>query len=84
MESKIYTAQELSETANNLDSVYVAPECEDKKEQYKHLSLASIMLRQAAEMRERLDELLLTFHSCPDERDLLNYILYGNTGKDGK
>lgn len=48
-----YTAKEMREAADNLDSVYVAPECEDKKEQYGYLSKASMMLRQAADNMER-------------------------------
>lgn len=48
-----YTAKEMREAADNLDSVYVAPECEDKKEQYGYLSIASMMLRRAADAMER-------------------------------
>lgn len=51
--TKTYTAQEMRVVADNLDSVYVAPECEDKEEQYKFLSLACMMLRQAADLMER-------------------------------
>lgn len=45
-----YTAEDLRKVADNLDSVYVAPECEDKKEQYGYLSMASMMLRQSADI----------------------------------
>lgn len=48
-----YTAQEMREMADNLDSVYVAPECEDKKKQYGYLSISGMMLRQAADAMER-------------------------------
>lgn len=48
-----YTAKEMREVADNLDSIYVAPECEDKKEQYGYLSIASMMLSQAADAIER-------------------------------
>lgn len=68
--AKVYTAQEMRNCADNCD--------------WRINPCVAEMLRQAAEMRERLDELLLDFHSCPDERDLFNYILRGDAGKEGK
>lgn len=37
-----------------------------------------------AAMVERCEEARLDFHSCPDERDIINYILRGDAGKDNE
>lgn len=54
--AKQYTAQEMRKVADDLDSVYVAPECEDKKEQYGYLSIARMMLLHAADDLERKEK----------------------------
>ena len=74
-EERKYTAQELRKQSDWFR--YKAAWTPDNS-----FYVTEKMLRQAAEMRERLDELLLKFHSCPDERDLFNYILHGDVLND--
>lgn len=88
MASRVYTAQEMREMAtacqDNADCILADVEAEGGctyqplcKNDVAEYSTISDMLRQAADMRSRVDELSLTFHSCPDQRDMLNYILRG-------
>lgn len=85
MASKIYTANELREAADffvrNAEMV--------RRKVLSNAILANIhdlipMLHQAAEIQERCEEARLDFHSCPDERDIINYILRGDAGKEKK
>ena len=85
MENKTYTAQEMREAADffvrNAEMV--------RQKVLSNAILANIhdlipMLRHSAEVVERCEEARLDFHSCPDERDIINYILRGDAGKEEK
>lgn len=93
MKSKVYTAQEMRERADNIDPRKNETESKtllrvltngkkvlgsSQVSDTDCLEHAANMLRQAADIRERIDDLLLTYHSCPDERDMLNHILRGD------
>lgn len=57
-----------------------------KRGGFEHMSnrikQCSAALLAYAAMVERCEEARLDFHSCPDERDIINYILRGDTGKE--
>ena len=96
MASKVYTAQEMREieqlinlNSSDEDCLFICNYTKDKWEMenifdYNEEATLKVkaMLRQAADMRERIGELLITYRSCPAERDMLNYILRGDAGKE--
>ena len=80
--TKIYTAQEMRDIAENITRVDVMDGLTCREHCYPVEKEVKSMLRYAADVVERCEEARLDFHSCPDERDIINYILRGGAGKE--
>ena len=88
MRDKRFTAQEMREVAEGLVDSCIA---DNISILVGHGNLKVVkgdrivaILRYAAEVLGRCAESRLNFHSCPAERNIIDYIIRGNSGKEEK
>ena len=100
MASKIYTAQELRETAENITRVDVMDGLTCRKHCYLIEKEVESMLRHAAEIQERCEKVIARCNEAKDMNsptwnfdkqvfamdlyEIVNYILRGDAGKEEK
>lgn len=100
MESKIYTAEELRDTAENITRVDVMDGLTCREHCYPVKQEVKSMLRQAADIQERCEKVIEKCHRAKDMNsptwnfnkqafamdlsEIIRYILRGDAGKEAK
>lgn len=84
MENKEYSPQEMRKRAAEFDEYLGNEDHFVINAVDNDARMLSAMLHQAAEMRERCEKIQKHFAMTRTEREMIDYILHGDTGKEAK